>query len=134
MDELDQIAQQAKQVDNAANPQPTTDLPTEPTAGTVSLAQELAMFFNVVLPMLTPALPSLKQIYTPDVVTGLCDATAKVCQKHGWFADGIGGKYAEEIALGAIVLPLGFATYQGVTVDIARLKAPKSETNAEGSN
>lgn len=127
-DELDQMEQKAAAIDAANNPATEATEQAQPVGSNDNglLSRELAMFFQVVLPMVTPAFPSLKDIYTPDVVSGVCDAAAAVCVKHGWFKDGIGGKYAEEIALGAIILPLGFATYQGVTADIVRLKAAKA--------
>lgn len=98
---------------------------------TAALAKELQMFGGVLLGVLTPALPSLKEIYTEPVVTALCDSVARVLVKYNIFENGIGGRWAEEIALAAIALPLAFATYKGVNGDIARLKS-KAEKTAPG--
>lgn len=85
---------------------------------------ELANEFKVVIMMatgaLTPAFPSLAEIYTEETAGAAAHAMASLCNKYGWLQDGIGGKWAEEIAAGAILLPLAWATYQGVQADIAK--------------
>jgi len=85
---------------------------------------ELANEFKVVIMMATgalaPAFPSLGEIYTEETAGAAAHAMASLCNKYGWMQDGIGGKWAEEIAAGAILLPLAWATYQGVQSDIAK--------------
>lgn len=64
----------------------------------------------------------------------LSESIARVCNKHGWLVDGIGGKWGEEIALAAIALPVGFSTYKAVTQDLSVLKAKaqaKEKTQAD---
>lgn len=87
---------------------------------------ELATEFKALILMaagaLSPAFPSLSEIYTEQTAAAASHAAASVCNKHGWLADGVGGKWAEEIAAAAILLPLAWATYQGVQNDIAKRK------------
>ncbi|MGP1718175.1 MAG: hypothetical protein ACTS9Y_13425 [Methylophilus sp.] len=129
--ELNRLATKAQQADAAATEQAAV---TEQT-GTgdqgiqtieLTLDAEMAMMLNMILNMLKPALPSLEQIYTPPVIQALSESTAAVCNKHGWLQNGLAGKFAEELALGAIVIPVGLATYKGVTADIAYNKAAQT--------
>lgn len=87
---------------------------------------ELATEFKALIMMaagaLSPAFPSLAEIYTEQTATAAAHAAASVCNKHGWLAGGVGGKWAEEIAAGAILLPLAWATFHGVQNDIAKRK------------
>lgn len=124
--ELNALEAQAAQVDAESNPAIDQAAPqVQLTPQNDALAGEFVVYMNMILGILSPALPSLKALYTQPVVEGVAAATATVCHKHGWLQDGIGGRYAEEIALAAIVIPLGFATHQAVKGDIAALKAKK---------
>lgn len=89
----------------------------------VNLAGEFSVYLTMIVGVVAPALPSVKAIYSEQVIGGLSEATAAVCIKHGWLQDGIGGKYAEEITLAALIIPLGLATHKAVQHDIAALKA-----------
>lgn len=103
---------------------------------------ELATEFKALILMaagaLSPAFPSLAEIYTEQTATAAAHAAASVCNKHGWLAGGVGGKWAEEIAAGAILLPLAWATYHGVQNDIAKRKkdapAPAIDNQTPGQN
>lgn len=132
MADLDKMEIKAAQIDamegeqegaeQSANPEQVASLDR-----TAALAQELKMLGNVLLGVLTPALPSLKEIYTEPVINALCESTARVLVKYKLFENGIGGRWAEEIALAAIALPLAFATYKGVSKDINVLKFKAKE-------
>lgn len=129
-DDLARLQAKADETDQAANPQqPGSEAQDsgEPELQTIELTldAEMAMLMGAVVKMLKPAFPSLEGIYTPEVIQALSASSAAVCNKHGWLQNGIGGKYAEELAFGFIVLPLGMATYKGVTADIAARKAAK---------
>jgi hypothetical protein len=128
--DLARLSAKAEETDNAANPQqPGTEEQGTgaPQLETIELTldAEMAMLMGMIVNVLKPALPSLEGIYTPPVIQALAGSTAAVCKKHGWLQNGIGGKYGEELALGMIVVPLGIATYKGVTADIAAQKAAK---------
>jgi hypothetical protein len=87
---------------------------------------------GVVVKMLSPAFPSLLQIYTPPTIAQLGDAVAPVMVKHGWNLGDLGEKYAEEITLAMVAIPLGMATYQGIQGDIeARKRAAKEQTQEQ---
>lgn len=92
------------------------------------LAAEVAALMALAASALSPAFPSLKQIYTEQTTAAAGHAIAAVCQKHGWLANGIGGKYAEEIACAAVLLPLSWATYNGIVADIEERQKDKPKT------
>lgn len=94
------------------------------------LAAEIGALIALAASALTPAFPSLKTIYTSETTAAAGHAIAAVCQKHGWLQNGVGGKYAEEIACAAVLLPLGWATYSGITADLASRDADKPATPA----
>ena len=100
----------------------TDQKPAAPT-----LATEIGALVTMFVSMAKPILPSLGAIYTPETTNAVSEAVAAVCIKHGWLQDGIAKGYGEEVAAAAILLPIGFATYQGVRADIAAMK-PKKET------
>lgn len=100
---------QAVQLDNA---QPKIETRPE-------LAAEISALIALASSALAPAFPSLKEIYTEQTTAAAGHAIAAVCQKHGWLQNGIGGKYAEELACAAVMLPLSWATYNGIASDMA---------------
>lgn len=103
-----------------------TGSPGEPPRA--DLAVEFTGMMKLAVAALSPAFPSLTEIYTDQVTAAAASAAAAVCNKHGWLQGGIGGKWAEEIACAAILLPLAYQTYQGVTSDLAKAAAKKPTT------
>lgn len=97
--------------------------PAEPVQQGPDLGQEIAGLIKVAVATLSPMFPSLKRTYTPEVSEAAAGAIAAVCHKHGWMQGGMFGEYGEEIACLAIVGPLAFSTYQGITQDMAEAKA-----------
>lgn len=95
------------------------------------LAVEVSGLITILLALLGPPFPSLKAIYTPDVIDQLSRSVAVVCVKRQWLEGGFMGDYAEEMTLALIVLPLGVQTYRAVKADLAVLKA-KDVTPEEG--
>lgn len=93
--------------------------PVDPAA---KITEELAGLVLMLAAMSAPLLPSLPRIYTPEVTQAAAAAVAAVCVKHGWLDDGLTGRWGEEVAAGAILLPLAFATYQGIRADLAAAK------------
>lgn len=87
-----------------------------------ALADELKALALAFVGIAAPMLPSLARIYTEETTTAAAAAVAAVCEKHGWLTDGVMGDYAEEIAAAVVLLPLGFATVQGVRGDLAALR------------
>lgn len=124
-------------IQHAINEQPDTSpsapgmpgSPGEPPRA--DLAVEFTGMLKLAVAALSPAFPSLTEIYTDQVTAAAATAAASVCNKHGWLQGGIGGKWAEEIAAAAILLPLSWQTYQGITSDLARAgKSKPAETAA----
>ncbi|MCK9991403.1 MAG: hypothetical protein RugAbin2_02417 [Rugosibacter sp.] len=99
----------------------------------VGLGQELAGIATALLAVASPMFPSLKPIYTPEVIGAASEAIAGVCKKHGWLSGGVMGEYAEEITALVVCGPLAFATMQAVKVDLARMKAGETETEKPGA-
>lgn len=87
-----------------------------------SMAAEIAGLMDVAVKVLGVALPSIKAIYTPEAIEAASSAIAAVCAKHGWLAGGLFEKWGEEIGAAVVLLPLGYATVQGVKADIAAAK------------
>ena len=114
---------------------PGQEPPPPPVDPAEALAEEIAGIVLSVVTVLSPALPSLKRIYTPETTRAAGSALAAVCVKHGWLSGGIMGEYAEEFSAGIIILPLAVTTYQAVKGDVAELKAkalPKPAPKVEG--
>lgn len=106
----------------AGEPVPDTGAEPVPDTGP-SLADELAGLVTVTVGILGPAFPSLTRIYTPPVTAAAAAAAAGVCEKHGWLSGGVMGKWGEELAAAAILLPLAYQTGQGIKADLAARKA-----------
>ncbi|CDN87496.1 hypothetical protein [Hydrogenophaga intermedia] len=87
-----------------------------------TLQEEIAGLMGMVVAVLSPALPSLKTIYTPEAIGAASGAIGALCEKHGWLGDGLMGQYGAEIACVAVVGPLAWATYNGVSADLAEWK------------
>ena len=98
----------------------------------VPLEEQISSMLQLLTGILRPILPSVAQIYTPEVCGAVGGAVAPVCNKHGWLQEGVGGKYGEEIMCLAVIAPLGFATYKAAQFDIAASRAKEikpEETN-----
>lgn len=87
------------------------------------IAAEISDALGIIVGILGAPLPSLRAIYTQEVRQAVGASVAAVCDKHGWLQGGLMGKWGEEIACAAVVLPLGWATYNGVRADIESIKA-----------
>lgn len=90
-----------------------------PEAPAVNLEAEIAALAKVTVAMLAPMFPSLREVYTDETIAAAAGVAGPLCRKHGWLPDGIGGKYAEELAAAAVLVPIGVATYAGVRRDLA---------------
>lgn len=105
----------------AADEQAAALEPVEPAGP--DLAAEIRDALGIVVGILGAPLPSLRDIYTEQVREAVGASVAAVCQKHGWMQGGVMGKWGEEIACAAVVLPLAYATVKGVKADVAAIKA-----------
>lgn len=105
----------------AADEQAAALAPVEPAGP--DLAAEISDALGIVVGILGAPLPSLRAIYTDEVRAAVGASVAAVCNKHGWMQGGLMGQWGEEIACAAVVLPLGWATYNGVKADVERIKA-----------
>lgn len=114
----------------AGEPVPDTGAEPVPDTGP-TLADELAGLVTVTVGILGPAFPSLKRIYTPEVTAAAAAAAAGVCEKHGWLSGGVMGKWGEELAAAAILLPLAYQTSQGIKADLAARKAEADKASGK---
>lgn len=94
-----------------------------------SEAAELAALLSIVTGLFSPVFPSLEKIYTPPTVQRLADSFVPVMVKRGWTTGGILGRFGEEFAFAAVVIPIAIATTKGIKEDIAA--AEKSEEKPE---
>lgn len=99
--------------------------PAEPVEHVPDLGQEIKGLATVAVATLGPMFPSLKTIYTPQVIEAAAQAIAGVCNKHGWMQGGMMGEWGEEIACIAIVGPLAWQTHQGIKADMAAREKDK---------
>ncbi|MBL8433674.1 MAG: hypothetical protein JNL99_01940 [Zoogloea sp.] len=121
---LEDLAGACAVVDAEATPSPADLQPAVVGPDPVQvLAAEVSGLIQILLALLSPPFPSLKAIYTPDVVEQLSRSIAAVCVKRQWLEGGFMGDYAEEMTLALIVLPLGVQTYHAVRADLALMKA-----------
>lgn len=98
-----------------------------PEVARPELADEIRALLLTFVSLAGPVLPSLPRIYTEETAGTAAAAIATVCRKHGWLADGMMGDWGEEIAAAVVLLPLGFATVQGVRADLAALRKPAAK-------
>jgi hypothetical protein len=104
----------------------------EPEAPSVPLADQISGMLGMLVGVVTPMFPSLALIYTPEAVEQVGVALQPLCEKHGWFEDGISGKYGEEVMALIVVGPLAYATYAGISSDIAARKPQKTIAAIDG--
>lgn len=109
----------------AASTETAPDTIDQGEAPRMDLAQEIAGLATVAVATLGPMFPSLKTIYTPQVIEAAAQAIAGVCNKHGWMQGGMMGEWGEEIACAAIVGPLAWQTHQGIKADMAAREKDK---------
>lgn len=95
-----------------------------------NLADEIKGLTLAFVAMASPILPSLGRIYTEETTASAAAAVAAVCEKHGWASGGIMGEWGVEISAAVVILPLAFATVQGVKEDIAANNAKAKQISA----
>jgi hypothetical protein len=110
----------------AGAPLPGEPLPVDPK-------EELADMLKLVRGLLGPALPYIPEIYTDEVVDVLAATTLPVLDKYGIAISGVGGLFGPELALLALVVPLGIVTVrthkawrEAQTVEQAPQAAPQA--------
>jgi hypothetical protein len=99
-------------------------------AAVTRTAGEIAGLLDSLLAVFGAALPSVKAIYTPEVIQAASGAVARVCVKRGWLTDGM-GQYSEEISCALIVVPLAVQTVQAVKKDLPALTKPAEPKGAQ---
>lgn len=120
--ELDALQAEAAAVDAEITP-PTVQLAGVPDQQLAANEQaEVAGLITILAGLFAPVFPSLNKIYTKETVDSIAAAAVPVMAKHGWTTGALLGRYAEELALAAVVLPIGMATWQGIKSDIATAK------------
>jgi len=102
-----------------ADPPPEAEQPPAPA----NEQAEVAGLIAILAGLFAPVFPSLQKIYTPDTVNQIAAAAVPVMAKRGWTTGALLGKYAEELALAAVAVPVALATWQGIKADVAAAKA-----------
>lgn len=130
IEELNSLEGEAAKIDQQIAPVAPKTEPEQPAQPAPTEAASIAALVQIMAGLFAPVFPSLQKIYTDTACQQIGDAAAPVMAKHGWTTGELLGKYAEELALLAVVAPLGLATWQGIQTDIAAAtkKAYKQET------
>lgn len=128
--ELDALQHEAVAVD-AENAQPAVEPVAAEPVQPVNEAAEIVGLLTILAGLFTPVFPSLAKIYTPQTVQSLADAAVPVMQKRGWTTGEFLGKWAAELALAAVAVPVALATVQGVRADLAAAKAAEKAAPAQ---
>lgn len=130
-EELDALAGEAAQIDQQIAPVALEAEPEQPAQPAPTEAASIAALVQIMAGLFAPVFPSLQKIYTDTACQQIGDAAAPVMAKHGWTTGELLGKYAEELALLAVVAPLGFATWQGIQTDIAAATKKEDKPNTD---
>lgn len=102
------IERRAAAFEFEAEQEAAAPLPGEPQP--IDPKEELADVLKLVRGLLGPALPYIPEIYTDEVVDALAATTVPVLDKYGIAIGGVGGLLGPELALLALVVPLGIVT------------------------
>lgn len=73
---------------------------------------ETSAVLSMVVGMLSPLLPYLPEIYTPEKIAALAGAYVPVAEKYGWQSAGWLDKYGAEVVLIATAAPVAMQTAQ----------------------
>ena len=88
------------------------DVAAAAVAPAIDPAQEWAGILELGVTVLSPALPFLPSIYTPEARAQLAGALVPVAEKYGWNLGEIMGRWAPEIGLALVAGPLAIRTVQ----------------------
>jgi hypothetical protein len=90
-------------------------------------SQAVFGIFELALPIVGEAFPSLNTIYTEEARGKIAAVLGPLLAKYGINVHEVGGRYKEELAAGFVCVPIAIATYKGIKADIAaREPAPKA--------
>ena len=132
-DDLAALEAEAAAVDAEIAPAAQVEQPAEAAPPVADEVAELSALISIVSGLFAPVFPSLAKIYTPDTVQSLAQAAVPVMRKHGWSTSALLGRYAEELALLAVVAPVGMATWQGIKADVAAAEKEKQAGGFHGN-
>lgn len=121
--ELDALQAEAVAVDAEIAPPVEQQPEAAPDAQAGNEQAEIAGLITILAGLFAPVFPSLQKIYTPDTVNSIAAAAVPVMVKRGWSTGALLGKYAEELALAAVAVPVALATWQGIKSDVEAAKA-----------
>lgn len=140
----DDLEAMAAAVDQAATPALSNDAGNGERSGqadaegpqaTADQTEAIAASITMAVGMLSPLFPSLKQVYTEDAIGKLASTSNALAQKHGFVLSEFFTKWKEEIAFGAVGIPIAMATYQAVLHDLEereRQAQEKQESTSSG--
>lgn len=92
---------------------------------------ETAAMFGAAVAMLSPVLPYLPGIYTPETVNRLAEVYQPVADKYGWDVGGWLAGYGAELALIGTAVPLIAATAAAHKAHVAAKEAERVEKKPE---
>lgn len=128
-EQLDALEVEAAAVDGANAPPGAA--PAEEQQPQIDEAGQIAGLLTILANMGAPMFPSIGRIYTQQTIGQIAGVLEPVFVKHGWSVSNAFGKYAEEFAALAVILPVALATYQGIREDMAAAAAKAVEPEAK---
>ena len=128
--ELDALQSEAVAVD-AVNTPSVAEQPSTEQAQAVNEAAEIAGLLTIITGLFVPVFPSLAKIYTVETVNSIAAAAVPVMNKHGWTTGEFLGKWAAELGLAAVAIPVGLLTIKGIREDIAQAKEQEKPATAQ---
>ncbi len=121
--EIQLIAAEAAQLEAETAPPDAADTKAKgETAAPVDYQAEAKDLMAFTLAMLVPFYPCLEDIYTPDTVTKLSSASARLMEKYGFTFGEFLTKWGPEIAFLIVAGPLVPKTYKAIKAETKRLE------------
>lgn len=123
--ELDALAvEAANDAKLDADPGPAKETQQRDTAAEWAAAISMAVQFGAA------AYPSIRPIYTAEVIAQLAGAVDAVARKYDFGIDDLFARWKEEIGLAVIAFPLAKATADAVRADRAAKEQPMPDAGA----
>ncbi len=89
---------------------------------TLTTEQNIAAVLNVLMTIIGPILPTVKEVYNANNIKAIAENTAPLIDKYGWQALIAFGRWEPELKAASVLIPVAFATVQAAKIDIERLK------------
>lgn len=96
--------------------------PEEGARKTLTTEQNIAAVLNVLMTIIGPILPTVKEVYNANNIKAIAENTAPLIDKYGWQALIAFGRWEPELKAASVLIPVAVATVQAAKMDIDRLR------------